>query len=508
MKNSLGFREKGNNTKLNPDNLNIPNEFIDSDENGMIFEHKKQIFNEAKKKNIDSSANSNEKKNIEKINDYNNLIVKGLQKNNISDNHIINPTKNSINLNNLLILLENKEKEINDYKSKIQQYEKEINFLVESNNTEKKKLENEISELKSKTKIFEKDYKDLKFELEKEKNKNAININKLNEDNNNYGKIGIKNNDNNCYMSSVIQIIKNIKNFGKEILSYDKNDEITNSFRKVLHNLYYSNEKYISIYEFKNNFSSLYNKFSGNRQNDSALFLMYLLNHLKKVFTVQKQQTNKINSFQDLKFSSLEKKELDIFLNKHENNGDSYINNLFYGYQMNKYICSKCEYNRVSFQIFNLLDLPIVTENVKVKCLEQSLNTYLITKDNHDNPGFDCSNCGGKYLSFLACIIKLPKILIINLRRVGENTVYYHDIEIPQILETKFIDKLKFHNKKYELIGFIKHFGNEKNGHNIAFSKNIFDNKWYSFNDEIVKEEKEFPSTDKSFLLFYQNIIK
>ena len=102
----------------------------------------------------------------------------------------------------------------------------------------------------------------------------------------------------------------------------------------------------------------------------------------------------------------------------------------------------------------------------------------------------------------------MPKILIINLRRVGENTVYYHDIEIPQILETKFIDKLKFHNKKYELIGFIKHFGNEKNGHNIAFSKNIFDNKWYSFNDEIVKEEKEFPSTDKSFLLFYQNIIK
>ena len=56
------------------------------------------------------------------------------------------------------------------------------------------------------------------------------------------------------------------------------------------------------------------------------------------------------------------------------------------------------------------------------------------------------------------------------------------------------------------LLDFIKHFGNEKGGHNISFAKNIFDNKWYSFNDTIVKEEKQFPSTDKTFLLFYQII--
>ena len=173
---------------------------------------------------------------------------------------------------------------------------------------------------------------------------------------------------------------------------------------------------------------------------------------------------------------------------------------------MNKLICSKCEHTHISFQSFNVLDLPLSCENIQVQSLEQSLNYYLITKDRHDIRGFVCSNCEKKYLSHLTCIIKLPQVLIINLKRVGENTVYYHEIEIPQILKTKSIDKLNSFNKQYELIGFIKHFGNEKNGHNISFTKNIFDNKWYSFNDAFVKDEKKFPSTEKSFLLFYQLI--
>ena len=63
-------------------------------------------------------------------------------------------------------------------------------------------------------------------------------------------------------------------------------------------------------------------------------------------------------------------------------------------------------------------------------------------------------------------------------------------------------------NLNYELVGFIKHYGNDKSGHNIAYSKNMLDNKWYSFNDEIVKEINEYPSTEKSFLLFYQLIEK
>ena len=170
---------------------------------------------------------------------------------------------------------------------------------------------------------------------------------------------------------------------------------------------------------------------------------------------------------------------------------------------MNKTFCSGCNYNTVSFQSFNILDIPLMDENIKLESLEQCLNCFLITKDKKNIPGFEFTKCKKKLLSHLTDIIKLPSLLIISLKIVGENTVYFHEIEIPYSLKEKFIDKISKINKQYEF-RIKKHFGNEKNGHNITYSKNIFDDKWCSFNDKIVQEENENPSTQKSFLFFYQ----
>ena len=459
-----------------------------------------------------------------------------------SDNNIAQLEKNN---NEIEKEPENNEKEIAHYKSLFQKYQN-IEKDLEKN---KQNFEKIIFE---KTKL-EHDYKEIKLLFENEKNKNIIkniiikeknkelkllheclkqtnnseekfdfnNLIKLNlekelkkekeqnENNKNYGQVGIINNALTCYMNSVIQILKNIKKFSINILNYNKDDIITSSLRKILINLYYSNEKYISIYEFKKDFSSVYTKFAEDKENDSTLFLLYLLQHLNKAFKEPNKHISSIYQFKDLELNSFEENKLEKFLNKYETNNNSYINNLFYGYQMDKIICSKCDHSIVSFQSFNIINLPLIKEDKKDKKiirLQDSLNFYLYTKDNYDKKGFECSNCGKKYISHLTCIIKLPQILIINLKRVGENEIYYHDIEIPFILKAKLIDKLSSYNKQYELVGFVKHIGNKKNGHHIAYSKNIFDNKWYSFDDKCVKPEEDFPSTNKSFLLFYQTI--
>ena len=117
---------------------------------------------------------------------------------------------------------------------------------------------------------------------------------------------------------------------------------------------------------------------------------------------------------------------------------------------------------------------------------------------------FSCSQYRRKLLSHQTNIIKLPPVLIINLKRVGEKVVYYHDIEIPLILKTKDMQKLDYFQKQYKLIGFIKHYGNEKDGHNVAYCVNMFNKKWYSYNDTQVKELEGNPITDRAFLLFYQ----
>ena len=207
-----------------------------------------------------------------------------------------------------------------------------------------------------------------------------------------------------------------------------------------------------------------------------------------------------------MKLSEKDEYEFKNFVFKVGAKNNSFIFDLFYGYQMNKIICTACGNTEVSFQSFNILELPLMDEKNKLHSLEQCFNYYLITKDQKGIKGFECKKCNKNTLSFSVSIIKFPLILIINLKRVVEKNIYYHEIKIPFIFNTGSIEKLYKVNKNYELIGFIKKYGNEMNGHNVAYSKNIFDHKWYYFNDCKVEEVKGYPSTEKTFLLFYQFI--
>ena len=425
--------------------------------------------------------------------------------------------------------LNKKTNEIKELKQKIEKIEKEINKIKEDNHSIKEENDQLKESLESEKKnkllysnfIKENEIKIIKYKKieeiinnkekiiineEEEKKNNSNNDNDINDNENNkkYGKVGLYNEELNCYMSSVIQILKNLNSFSFKFLKKKSEDSIINSLQKLISNLFYSKEKAVSILEFKKEFGQKYKRFEGRKNNDSTCFLIYLLQYLHKAFN----QPNSIEKNEiiccNLGLNSSEKDELKKYIYKSGLKNNSFIYDLFYGHQINKIICTGCNYSQVSFQSFNMLDLPLLDEKNKFKSLEQCLNCYLITKDQKGIPGFDCSNCKKNLLSYLTHIIKLPQILIINLKRVGEKYIYCHEIEIPFTLKTNLIDKLNKINKTYELIGFINHYGNEVDGHNISYSKNYFDNKWYYFNDTTVQEVKGFPSTDKAFLLFYQ----
>ena len=474
-KNKIEINNKNNEINQLKENLEMKErELINSKKVNIEYKDKmKEIDDDFKEKYKEMESNQVLLKMKIKKNEYENLELKQL----------LETEKKKVIVNNCII--KSKEKEIQNINKIFKAFE---DILL----SREKIIKNEFID----NTIIEK----ILNEREKTDNNNEEKYDKYD----NYGKIGLANEELNCYMSSVIQILKNIYIFALNILEADKEDIITESLKKLFNNLYYSKEKYVSIYEFKKDFGSVYNKFKGPQQNDSTHFLLYLLQHLHKVFKREKKNISDIYQFKDLELNDSEEKELEKFLNKYESKNNSFIHDLFFGYQMNKISCSGCNSNKVSFQSFDILDIPLMDEKLKLESLEQCLNCYLLTRDKKNIPGFECSKCKKNLLSHLTSIIKLPSILIINLKRVGENTVYYHEIEIPFFFKAKHIDKLSKINKQYELIGFIKHIGNEKDGHNIAYSKNMIDNKWYSFNDRIVKEEKELPSRNKSFLLFYQ----
>ena len=430
-------------------------------------------------------------------------------------------------------LLNNKDVEISEYKKKLINYEKELNKLKEEQNSlkeENKELKNSLEiqknqHFKYNNLIKEKEFliqtyeKKLNLIEEIISNKEKIETNKeekevynnyinMNENNRQYGKIGLKNEELNCYMSSVIQILKNLHSFKSIFLGREAKESVIKALQKLFNNLYYSKEKSTSILEFKTEFSKVYKRFEGKQHNDSTFFLIYLLQYLHRSFNEPNSKITSKLLFKDLGLKLSEKDEYEFknFYIKNRAKNNSFIYDLFYGYQMNKMICTACGYSQVSFQCYNILDLPLIDGEIKLKSLEQCLNCYLITKDQKGIQGFDCKKCNRNILSYSTSIVQLPQILIINLKRVGEKYIYNHEIKIPFTFNTDSIDKLDKANKNYELIGFIKHFGNEMNGHNVAYTKNIFDYKWYYFNDSEVKEINGYPTTDKAFLLFYELI--
>lgn len=411
----------------------------------------------------------------------------------------------------------------NGMKFKNDELEKSIEMERSKNklafaNIKKKEEENQILNNKLKmigdialdlNKQIKSDYISLKTPTKTEKEEEAE---KMSHDkiNNNFGKIGIKNELLNCYMSSVLQILKNIKNFSLKIIDIKTNDNIIESLQKIFLDLLYSNKQKVSIREFKRYFGNEYKRFEGRQNNDSTYFLLYLIQYIHKNLNKRDNQNkfSSIKEYLDLELIDSDRNEFEKYLKKNDEKNNSFIYDMFYGYIMNKLFCTGCSYNQITFQSYNILDLPIMNENKKLVTLEQCLNCYLITKDQKDIKGFDCSECKKKLLSLVTCILKLPKVLIINLKRVGETHIYNHEVTIPFTLKTKDVEKLENFDYKYELIGFIKHFGSNISGHNIAYSKNILDNKWYMYNDEIVEALDEYPSTEKSFLLFYQLIEK
>ena len=497
LKNNLKEKENTFKTEIKNNEKLIKNMKIEKNKYELQLNEKEKEIN---KLNIDKEKISNvlkitKKENNNYIDEINKKkeLINNLEKQNLCfEKSLENEKKKNDDIEKLI---KEKDEKILYYEKKFDQIKNiisDINFSNE-NKTEDKEI--------NKNNLFNKEQNINREEEEEEEenyNKNNIIIKNGN------GKVGIINKELNCYMSSVIQILKNIKEFSEIILNIENNDDILSSLKNLIYSLFYSKKNSISITEFKSNFSKIYTRFEGRNSNDSTFFLIYLFSYLQKILPSSKKNSTNITEFSFLNLNNKELEGLKKFMEKFESKNNSIIHDLFYHYQMSELICSGCNEAKISFQGNNVLFLPIIDGKTKLKSLEQCINSYLFTKDKKGDKDFVCSYCGRRTISHVMSLVKLSPILIINLKKVGDNSLYTHDVDIPFRLKTRDIEKLKKFNMEYELIGFIKHYGNANDGHNIAYTKNIFDQKWYEFNDSKVESIRGYPEIDKAFLLFYQ----
>ena len=175
------------------------------------------------------------------------------------------------------------DRELSFYKNKFNLI-KDI-ILWKKNSINDKNDNNEI--------IIEGENEDMKEEEEEVEEYKFDNYNK------DSGKVGIDNEELNCYMISVIQVIKNIKDFSSLILTTNEVDD-NFLYLKSLYHLYYPEKSSVSLIEFKTYFSEKYKRFEGRKDNDSTFFLMYLLQYLPKIIKKAKKMVTNIPELQEL----------------------------------------------------------------------------------------------------------------------------------------------------------------------------------------------------------------
>ena len=460
---------------------------------------------ETLKNQINSKIDTIEKKNyskfddIQKLNEKNIKEIENFKKRYESEmesykNQLekFNTIQNDLRNQNLK---QDKElKTINDRISKNDEKIKDAKEQIEiiNKNSRKNTLNIIYESFRKFSSNFKKDYSSIKHKKQKELKLQLFSDKK-------YANVGLNNIGNNCYMNSVIQILKNIPKFTYNIsILNDKSDNFLFSLKNLLISICNNNISSFSPKEFKK-YLGLENKlFAGNNQYDSTIFYIALLNIIHKKLNISKKENYKKLDMSKHANKSL-KEKLEIWKTNFMSKNQSFIFDLYYGFYANETECESCKNKTQIIQTMNYLDFPIVTENGFIKSLEECFENYQKVKSLQDY----CSKCQKFGLNQHCILLELPPILIINLKRVGEQSSYFNDIEIPFQLDMEKLIKYNKNYSFYELRGFIKHKGDENSGHNYAFCKNMFDDKWYIYNDNNCSLINNEPKLDKIFFLCY-----
>ena len=208
----------------------------------------------------------------------------------------------------------------------------------------------------------------------------------------NHGKCGGRNLGNTCYMNSSIACLSNCSeltsyflsgeyNYEKEINEKNKHGtrgSLPKKWHDLLQNYWLSDISAGNPSSFKNTMGNFAPRFSGYGQQDSNEFMTFFLdfmnedlnkNHEKKYEEIKEQQSNE----SDIQCA---KRFWDYFLHRN----DSIITDLFTGLFKNCVTCPKCNYISITYEPFNILQLPIPNEK-KVKStndgnIEVEINMY------------------------------------------------------------------------------------------------------------------------------------
>ena len=339
--------------------------------------------------------------------------------------------------------------------------------------------------------------------------------------------LGLENIGATCYMNATLQCLSNVSNVKDYFLNrhlvycdtFNNECKLTKEFYKVINNLWKKPTGYKNYYtptDFKNCISLMNPLFKGIAANDSKDLIIFIFETIhNEINRIIKYQTN----------DNIRNPDLLLFRNNYYSNNSSFLIKTFYFEQQSEIGCLSCKYNKISFNISNIIIFPLekIREYKIRKCPEGFLS---VTLDNcFDNyqeyealTGVNqiwCNGCNKMSNAMTGNkIYTCPEVMTIILNR-GKGLQFDVNFEYPDLfnIEKYIVDKTCTKNYNYELICVLTHLGpSGMSGHFIAFCKSPVNKKWYCYNDAEVSEcldPRQYKNGEIEaipYVLFYQKI--
>lgn len=348
---------------------------------------------------------------------------------------------------------------------------------------------------------------------------------------------GLQNLGNTCFMNSVIQCLAylpmlvdyfqsefyNHLNFNSQ---HGSKGHLAVEFGALIERLTAHKHRYIEPKSFREAIVKYGNEqFRGNEQQDSHEFMMMLfdklhhdLNRHAKVKLTQNgfapPQGNKNDNDINIPPETLGYD----FWKGHLELNNSIITELFEGIFMSTLTCTYCRGKSNTFEVFNCLSLPIPSES---RCHIRDCLSHFSNPERIE-AAWECPRCKEKREADKKIVIcKLPKILIIHLKRFSLEVYTSKKFEIGKKLQTTVDFPLKDlsvdctdvlpksahgsmpFKSTYNLCAVVNHYGEIEAGHYTAFCK-LENQRWYKFDDSKVSEIRDTDVCGQAaYILFY-----